>query len=621
MTQNAINEYEQDYHYDVVVIGGGHAASEAALACARTGLKTCMLILNLDSIAFLACNPSIGGTSKGHLVREIDALGGQMGMEADKSLIQLRMLNQSKGAAVQSLRAQIDKHKYHINMKSTLEHTPNLRLRQAEAVEILTENKKVVGVKTLFGQIYYAKAVIVATGVYLKSHIIIGNIVQKQGPSGFARAEYLSDSISKLGHTLRRFKTGTPPRLNGKTIDYSKFEIQRGEPWYTFSAMSELVNYDLAPCYLGYTNERTHQIIRENIHLAPMYSGLIKGTGARYCPSIEDKVMRFADKDRHQFFLEPEGLDTVEIYLQGISTSMPLEVQEKIVRSIEGLENAEIMRDAYAIEYDCIDPLTLKPTLESKFIDGLYFAGQINGTSGYEEAAAQGLMAGINASLKLRGKEPLVLRRDQAYIGVLIDDLTTKGTNEPYRMMTSRAEFRLHLRQDNADLRLTQIGYDVGLATKERYEKYLNKLEQIEKLKSILDKSISPKVINPKLNLSLKSGVTLRELFKRSDIPLENLAKLDELQEFSFDVINQVCLDARYEGYIVRMQKSIEEAKRLEELKLPEDLDYNQLKGLRIEARQKLQQIRPLTLGQASRISGVNPADINVLLLYLKTKK
>lgn len=621
MTQNAINEYEQDYHYDVVVIGGGHAASEAALACARTGLKTCMLILNLDSIAFLACNPSIGGTSKGHLVREIDALGGQMGIEADKSLIQLRMLNQSKGAAVQSLRAQIDKHKYHINMKSTLEHTPNLRLRQAEAVEILTENKKVVGVKTLFGQIYYAKAVIVATGVYLKSHIIIGNIVQKQGPSGFARAEYLSDSISKLGHTLRRFKTGTPPRLNGKTIDYSKFEIQRGEPWYTFSAMSELVNYDLAPCYLGYTNERTHQIIRENIHLAPMYSGLIKGTGARYCPSIEDKVMRFADKDRHQFFLEPEGLDTVEIYLQGISTSMPLEVQEKIVRSIEGLENAEIMRDAYAIEYDCIDPLTLKPTLESKFIDGLYFAGQINGTSGYEEAAAQGLMAGINASLKLRGKEPLVLRRDQAYIGVLIDDLTTKGTNEPYRMMTSRAEFRLHLRQDNADLRLTQIGYDVGLATKERYEKYLNKLEQIEKLKSILDKSISPKVINPKLNLSLKSGVTLRELFKRSDIPLENLAKLDELQEFSFDVINQVCLDARYEGYIVRMQKSIEEAKRLEELKLPEDLDYNQLKGLRIEARQKLQQIRPLTLGQASRISGVNPADINVLLLYLKTKK
>ena len=569
----------------------------------------------------MACNPSIGGTSKGHLVREIDALGGQMGIEADKSLIQLRMLNQSKGAAVQSLRAQIDKNKYHTNMKSTLEHTPNLRLRQAEVCELIAENNKIIGVKTLFGQIYYAKAVIVATGVYLKSHIIIGDMIQKQGPSGFARAEYLTESINKLGHSTRRFKTGTPPRINGNSIDYSKLEIQRGEPWYTFSVMSESVDYDRAPCYLGYTNARTHQIIKENIHLAPMYSGLIEGTGARYCPSIEDKIMRFADKERHQFFLEPEGLDTVEVYLQGISTSLPLDVQEKIIRSIHGLENAQIMRDAYAIEYDCIDPLTLKPTLESKYIDGLYFAGQINGSSGYEEAAAQGLMAGLNASLKLRGKQPLVLRRDQAYIGVLIDDLTTKGTNEPYRMMTSRAEFRLHLRQDNADLRLTQIGYDTGLATQERYKKYLDKLEKIQKIKSILDKSFSPKVINPVLNGTFTSGVTLRELFKRDDVSLQQIMQLDDLIDFSYDIINQVALDAKYEGYIARMQKNIEEAKKLEEFKLPEDLDYNKLKGLRIEARQKLQQIRPLTLGQASRISGVNPADINVLLLYIKTKK
>ncbi|HHW90518.1 MAG TPA: tRNA uridine-5-carboxymethylaminomethyl(34) synthesis enzyme MnmG [Clostridiales bacterium] len=621
MTQQLHNEYEQDYIFDVVVIGGGHAASEAALACARTGHKTCMLILNLESIGLLACNPSIGGTSKGHLVREIDALGGQMGIEADKSLIQLRMLNQSKGAAVQSLRAQIDKNRYHTNMKSTLEHTPNLRLRQAEAVELIVENKKIIGVKTLFGQIYYAKAVIVATGVYLKSHIIIGDIIQKQGPSGFASAEHLSDSINKIGHNTRRFKTGTPPRVNGKSIDYSKLEIQNGEPWYAFSVMSESVEYDRAPCYLGYTNARTHQIIRENIHLAPMYSGLIEGIGARYCPAIEDKVMRFKDKERHQFFLEPEGLDTVEVYLQGLSTSLPLDIQEKIIRSIEGLENAQIMRDAYAIEYECIDPLTLKPTLESKIIDGLYFAGQINGSSGYEEAAAQGLMAGINASLKLRGKEPLVLRRDQAYIGVLIDDLTTKGTNEPYRMMTSRAEFRLHLRQDNADLRLTQIGYDVGLATKERYQKYLDKLEQIQKLNSLLDKTFSPKIINPLLNKPLKSGITLKELFKRDDLSLSQIAQLDELKDFSYDVIRQVSLDARYEGYIARMKRSIEEAQKLEEFKLPEDLNYNKLKGLRIEARQKLQKIRPLTLGQASRISGVNPADINVLLLYIKTKK
>lgn len=619
------NQFNSDYRFDAVVIGGGHAAAEAALACARTGLKTCMLILNLDSIGLLACNPSIGGTSKGHLVREIDALGGQMGIEADKSLIQLRMLNTSKGVAVQSLRAQIDKNKYHTNMKATLEKTPNLRIRQAEAVELLTDGKKITGVKTLYNQIYYADAVVVATGVYLKSNTIIGSIIENKGPSGLARANHLSDSIQKLGHELRRFKTGTPPRLDGKTIDYSQFEIQHGEPSYSFSAMSESVQYDRMPCYLGYTNEETHRIIRENIHLAPMYSGLIKGTGTRYCPSIEDKIMRFKDKNRHQFFLEPEGLDTDEVYLQGISTSLPVDIQEKIVHSIKGLEKAHIMRDAYAIEYDCIDPLSLKPTLESKFIEGLYFAGQINGTSGYEEAACQGLMAGLNASLKIRKKPPLVLGRDQAYIGVLIDDLTTKGTNEPYRMMTSRAEFRLNLRQDNADLRLTQLGYEAGLVTQERYQKYLDKLEKIQQLNSLLDKSFSPKAINPlleKANQSLiKSGITLKELFKRNDITMEIVRELPELKDIQPDVIQEVLVSTRYEGYIERTRRNIEDVKKLEELKLPEDLDYNSLKGLRIEARQKLNKIRPLTLGQASRISGVNPADINVLLLYLKTKK
>ena len=624
-TKDSNNPYTQDFRFDAVIIGGGHAAAEAALACARTGLKTCMLILNLDSIGLLACNPSVGGTSKGHLVKEIDALGGQMGIEADKSLIQLRMLNTSKGAAVQSLRAQIDKNKYHTNMKATLENTPNLKIKQAEAVELLTEGKKIIGVKTLYNQIYYAKAVIVAAGVYLKSNTIIGTIIEEKGPSGLARANYLSDSIQKTGHTLRRFKTGTPPRLNAKTIDYSQFEIQHGEPCYAFSAMSEKVEYNRMPCYLGYTNEHTHQIIRENIHLAPMYSGLIKGIGTRYCPSIEDKIMRFKDKSRHQFFLEPEGMDTVEVYLQGISTSLPLDVQEKIVRSIKGLENAEIMRDAYAIEYDCIDPLTLLPTLESKIIDGLYFAGQVNGTSGYEEAASQGLMAGLNASLKIRNKQPLVLGRDQAYIGVLIDDLTTKGTNEPYRMMTSRAEFRLNLRQDNADLRLTQIGYDAGLVTKDRYQKYLNKLEKIQKINSLLDKSFSPKVVNPILEEVgqplVKSGVTLRELFKRNGIGSQHIQTMQELKDAEQDAIQQVLVTIRYEGYIARTQKNIDDIKKLEELKMPEDLDYNMLSGLRLEARQKLTKIKPLTLGQASRISGVNPADINVLILYLKTKK
>lgn len=614
--------------YDVVVIGSGHAGSEAALATARTGINTVLLTMSLDSIAFLACNPSIGGTAKGHLVTEIDALGGEMGVNADKTTIQLRMLNLGKGPAVHSLRSQVDKIEYHTEMKKTLENQKNLYVRQAEAIKITEENGEVKGVLTSKGEFFACKKVIVATGVYLKSRIIIGDYAEEVGPNGFKGANHLTQSLIDLGLEIKRFKTGTPNRVHMDSIDTSKLEIQYGEDnIQTFSFLTKKQNKNKAVCYLTYTNENTHKIINDNIHLAPLYSGEIKGTGPRYCPSIEDKVKRFADKQRHQIFIEPEAMSTKEAYVQGLSTSMPVDIQKRILKSIVGFENVSIMRDAYAIEYDCINSLDLYPTLEYKNIKGLYFAGQVNGTSGYEEAAAQGLVAGINASLNLRGKEPLVLTRSDAYIGVLIDDLVTKGTNEPYRMMTSRAEYRLHLRQDNADLRLTQIGYSVGLATKARYNKLMQKIKKIEEAKLDLQKTISP--INQKLidlfldknEVPPKNGVTVDSIIKRSNITAFDVKEvLGMFEGFDSAVINQINIQTKYDGYIKRQLEQIESAKKQENIKLDEYFDYSLVKGLRIEAMQKLNKIKPLSLGQASRISGVSPADINVLIIYFKLK-
>ncbi|MDD4211287.1 MAG: tRNA uridine-5-carboxymethylaminomethyl(34) synthesis enzyme MnmG [Clostridia bacterium] len=614
--------------YDVVVIGSGHAGSEAALATARTGINTVLLTMSLDSIAFLACNPSIGGTAKGHLVTEIDALGGEMGVNADKTTIQLRMLNLGKGPAVHSLRSQVDKIEYHTEMKKTLENQKNLYVRQAEAIKITEENGEVKGVLTSKGEFFACKKVIVATGVYLKSRIIIGDYAEEVGPNGFKGANHLTQSLIDLGLEIKRFKTGTPNRVHMDSIDTSKLEIQYGEDnIQTFSFLTKKQNKNKAVCYLTYTNENTHKIINDNIHLAPLYSGEIKGTGPRYCPSIEDKVKRFADKQRHQIFIEPEAMSTKEAYVQGLSTSMPVDIQKRILKSIVGFENVSIMRDAYAIEYDCINSLDLYPTLEYKNIKGLYFAGQVNGTSGYEEAAAQGLVAGINASLNLRGKEPLVLTRSDAYIGVLIDDLVTKGTNEPYRMMTSRAEYRLHLRQDNADLRLTQIGYSVGLATKARYNKLMQKIKKIEEAKLDLQKTISP--INQKLidlfldknEVPPKNGVTVDSIIKRSNITAFDVKEvLGMFEGFDSAVINQINIQTKYDGYIKRQLEQIESAKKQENMKLDEYFDYSLVKGLRIEAMQKLNKIKPLSLGQASRISGVSPADINVLIIYFKLK-
>lgn len=609
--------------YDSVVVGAGHAGCEAALALARTGFSVALVTLNLDNIAFMACNPSIGGTAKGHLVRELDALGGEMGIVADKTMMQIKMLNRGKGAAVQSLRAQADKNLYHRTMKQVLEQTENLHIVQCEVSEILTENGAVCGVRTTYGSILKAKTVVLCTGVYLNSTVLAGEWSQNAGPSGFAPATKLTESLINLGFTIRRFKTGTPARIDGRTIDFSVLERQDGETnVYPFSFLSPQVPEKQTPCYLTYTNPRTHEIIRKNLDRSPLYNGIITGTGPRYCPSIETKVERFADKERHQVFLEPEGGDTDEIYAQGLSTSLPHDVQEEIYHSIKGLEHCEIMRYAYAIEYDCIDSLQLTPALEFKKIKGLFCAGQINGTSGYEEAAAQGLIAGLNASLEMRGEEQLVLKRDQAYIGVLIDDLVTKGTNEPYRMMTSRAEHRIYLRQDNADFRLTETGRKVGLVDDRRYEVFKNKCALRNRLFEELNKLHPPKEVE---DIILRHGgnppqnaFSYASLISRGITIAEIKSEFGVLDEYPWDLLESAETEIRYAGYLEKENKEIEKASRLEEKRLPPDIDYFSIEGLRLEARQKLDAVRPLNLGQAGRISGVNPADIAVLMVWLK---
>ena len=608
--------------FDVVVVGAGHAGCEAALACARTGLKTAMLTLNLDSIAFMACNPSIGGTAKGHLVREIDALGGEMGINADKTALQIRMLNVGKGAAVQSLRCQSDKNAYHTEMKRTLEHTKNLRIIQGEAAEILTEDGKVSGVKTTYGGVLYCKAAILATGVYLNAETITGDVKRSSGPNGFAPATALTKNLIELGYKVRRFKTGTPARLDGRTVDFEKCEIQYGDDdVLPFSYMTDGKIKNELPCYLTYTNAETHKIITDNLDRSPLYNGTILSTGPRYCPSIETKVVRFADKERHQLFLEPEGRDTLEVYVQGMSSSLPHDVQVKMYRSVAGLENCDIMRYAYAIEYDCIDTLDIYPTLEFKKVEGLYTAGQINGTSGYEEAAAQGLMAGLNASLKIRGKEPLILRRDEAYIGVMIDDLVTKGTDEPYRMMTSRAEHRLEIRQDNADFRLTEKGYACGLVTEERYKRYLERKQAFKGCLSALDTRVPAAKADEFLKSAGLEGtekpLTYADFIRRGATLKSIESAFGKVSE-NESAAQSAEIYVKYEGYLKKGLEQIARARKLEEKKLPPDIDYMNISGLRLEAREKLSAVRPASLGQASRIPGVNPADISVLILYLK---
>lgn len=614
--------------YDVAVVGAGHAGCEAALACARLGLQTIMFTVSMDSVALMPCNPNIGGSSKGHLVREIDALGGEMGKNIDKTFIQSKMLNKSKGPAVHSLRAQADKQDYTKEMRMVLENTDNLTLKQAEVTKILDENNKVTGVQIYSGAIFPCKAVVLCTGVYLKARCVYGDVSNYTGPNGLAAANHLSESLKELGIELFRFKTGTPARIDKRSIDFSKMEEQKGDEAivpFSFTNKAEDLEREQVSCWLTYTNEKTHEIIRKNLDRSPLFSGNIKGTGPRYCPSIEDKIVKFADKEKHQVFIEPEGNYTNEMYVGGMSSSLPEDVQHRMYRTVPGLEQVKIVRNAYAIEYDCINPTQLKPSLEFKKIEGLFSGGQFNGSSGYEEAAAQGLIAGINAARKILKKEPIIIDRSQGYIGVLIDDLVTKETTEPYRMMTSRAEYRLILRQDNADMRLTEIGYEAGLISEERYEALKKKKKEIELEVERLEKtSIGATKEVQELLIScdsspLNTGTTLAELIKRPELSYEKIAAIDkERKNLSKEVIEQVNINLKYEGYIKRQMKQVEQFKKLEGKKIPDNIVYDDIHSLRIEAKQKLKEIRPASVGQASRISGVSPADISVLLVYLE---
>ncbi len=631
MKYSANSVWENKDEYDVAVIGAGHAGCEAALATARLGFRTVIFTVSVDSIALMPCNPNIGGSSKGHLVREVDALGGEMGKVIDRTFIQSKMLNRSKGPAVHSLRAQADKADYSRAMRQVLEEQPNLDIRQMEVTDLLTEGGRITGVQTYSGAVYHCRAVILCTGTYLKARCIYGDVSTYTGPNGLQSANYLTDSLKSLGIKMYRFKTGTPARIDRNSIDFSRMEEQKGDEQvipFSFTTDPEDVQIEQVSCWLTYTNEKTHEIIRNNLDRSPLFSGAIEGTGPRYCPSIEDKVVKFPDKNRHQVFIEPEGVHTTEMYVGGMSSSLPEDVQYAMYRSVPGLEHAKIVRNAYAIEYDCIDARQLKPTLEFKTIEGLFSGGQFNGSSGYEEAAAQGLMAGINAARKLQGKEGVVIDRSQGYIGVLIDDLVTKESHEPYRMMTSRAEYRLLLRQDNADLRLMKIGYEIGLINENRYQKLLEKEEMInreinrvnhtnvgtsEKVQQLLDLYGSTR---------LTSGTTMAELIRRPELSYEKLRDIDEERpELPWDVEEQVNINIKYEGYIRRQMKQVEQFRKLENRKIPEDIDYDQIQSLRIEAKQKLTEIRPASIGQASRISGVSPADISVLLVYLSAAK